>query len=576
MKLITEVVEAIQVITEETSSGGKSYCIEGPFLQSDIKNKNGRVYPSHIMEKEVERYNNEYVKQNRAFGELGHPECNLSPEFDVLTANGWKPFLNLELGEKIATVNDCGNLEEHSIERIINSPYKGHAYHVYGRNIDSSFTPNHRFLLIDRNGKRKFVTIEEIYNNRTKYNHCIIPRTTVWTGNSPEHIIIPGINEEHIKNLSRYNSDISKPLLIDTKLFVQFLGIWLAEGGISKKKYNIFLYQNKGEKADKIQKMLDQFPISWNTTERTDKNKLIFRVSDRRLWEYLNNLGNIKTKHIPKDIKSLDAPYLEELIQWFILGDGRGWKRKGGPQDLFSISKQLVEDLHECLVKSGGCGNLKVRMPSKDYVYAGRLIEAKNKSPLYILNIASSTAIHLDKRFLKIDKIEHNGNVYCLTVKNSSFYMREKGKSFWTGNSPSINLERVSHMIKSLKKEGTNYIGRAKILDTPYGKIVKNLIDEGAKLGVSSRGVGTLTQLKDYNIVNNDFQLATAADIVADPSAPDAFVRGIFEGKEWIYENGIIKEKQIETYKQAIENASRRKKQEVIVEQFQDFLRKLK
>jgi hypothetical protein len=109
-------------------------------------------------------------------------------------------------------------------------------------------------------------------------------------------------------------------------------------------------------------------------------------------------------------------------------------------------------------------------------------------------------------------------------------------------DSPTINLHRVSHMIKNIRQEGHNFIGKAKIMDTPYGNIVKNLIDEGARLGVSSRGMGSLKETKEgYNLVQDDFYLATAADIVAEPSAPDAFVRGIMEGKEWVWDNGIVK-----------------------------------
>ena len=123
---------------------------------------------------------------------------------------------------------------------------------------------------------------------------------------------------------------------------------------------------------------------------------------------------------------------------------------------------------------------------------------------------------------------------------------------------PSINLERVSHMIKSLKKEGNNYVGKAKIMtETPYGKIVKNLIQEGASLGVSSRGMGSVKESGGKNIVQDDFYLATAADIVADPSAPDAFVNGIMEGKEWVWDNGIMKESQISQYKYSLDNKKR-------------------
>jgi hypothetical protein len=130
-------------------------------------------------------------------------------------------------------------------------------------------------------------------------------------------------------------------------------------------------------------------------------------------------------------------------------------------------------------------------------------------------------------------------------------------------------------MIKTLTPDGKNFIGEAKIMDTPYGKIVKNLIDEGAQLGVSSRGMGSLTQKNGANYVGKDFYLATAADIVADPSAPDAFVEGIMENKEWVWDNGVLVEKDIEAWKKEIESAKMRALDEAKVKVFSDFLRKL-
>lgn len=144
-------------------------------------------------------------------------------------------------------------------------------------------------------------------------------------------------------------------------------------------------------------------------------------------------------------------------------------------------------------------------------------------------------------------------------------------------DSPTINLDRVSHMIKSLEPDGNNFYGTAKVMtETPYGKIVKNLIDEGARLGVSSRGMGTIRPGPNgVNLVQDDFHLATAADIVADPSAPDAFVNGICEGKEWVFVNGIFMEQQIESAKKQIQKASRKDIESVALKLFENFLRKL-
>lgn len=124
---------------------------------------------------------------------------------------------------------------------------------------------------------------------------------------------------------------------------------------------------------------------------------------------------------------------------------------------------------------------------------------------------------------------------------------------------PTINLERVSHMIKELRQDGNNVVGKAKIMDTPYGQIVKNLLDEGALLGVSSRGMGTVKEKNGVMEVQNDFYLATAADIVADPSAPAAFVNGIMEGVEWVWTNGTFKESALESSQNKINAAVRTK-----------------
>ena len=130
-------------------------------------------------------------------------------------------------------------------------------------------------------------------------------------------------------------------------------------------------------------------------------------------------------------------------------------------------------------------------------------------------------------------------------------------------------------MIKELKESGNNWVGKAKIMDTPYGKIVKNLIDEGAKLGVSSRGMGSLKPTKGVNVVQDDFYLATAADIVADPSAPEAFVQGVMEGKDWVWDNGIIKEQEIEKYKNKLITAKKKEFEKTKLAMFENFVSKL-
>lgn len=137
---------------------------------------------------------------------------------------------------------------------------------------------------------------------------------------------------------------------------------------------------------------------------------------------------------------------------------------------------------------------------------------------------------------------------------------------------PTINLDRVSHIITSLQKEGTNFVGKARLLDTPMGNIAKSLLDEGVKLGVSSRGLGSIKEENGMKVVADDFMLATAADIVADPSAPDAFVNGIMEGREWVLAGGAIHEQSIEQVKRRIDNAAQNQMEQVKLSAFHKLL----
>ena len=185
--------------------------------------------------------------------------------------------------------------------------------------------------------------------------------------------------------------------------------------------------------------------------------------------------------------------------------------------------------------------------------------------------------------FMQADVKNRNGRVYpkeILTnevIRYNKEFINNKRAFGELGHpeGPVVNLERVSHMINKLYPDGNNFIGEAKILDTPYGKIVKNLIDEGAKLGVSSRGMGTLVNKNGANHVKDDFYLATAADIVADPSAPNAFVEGVMEGREWVWNNGNIKEQDISALKVQIESAKRTQRDDVNARVFQEFLNKI-
>lgn len=184
--------------------------------------------------------------------------------------------------------------------------------------------------------------------------------------------------------------------------------------------------------------------------------------------------------------------------------------------------------------------------------------------------------------FMQAEQKNKNGRMYPLGIlvnevtRYNNEYIKQNRALGELGHpeGPSVNLERVSHMLTSLKESGNDVIGKAKILGTPYGKIVENLIDSGVKLGVSSRGMGSLKEIDGINMVQEDFMLA-AVDIVADPSAPNAFVNGIMEGKQWVWDNGVLKEQHVNYWKKKIQNTPSRKLEETYLKAFQSLLSNL-
>ena len=213
------------------------------------------------------------------------------------------------------------------------------------------------------------------------------------------------------------------------------------------------------------------------------------------------------------------------------------------------------------------------------------ITEEINKVDFIVEEVGGKKSMFIEGIFLQGNQKNRNGRVYRtetlereVSRYNESYVA--KGRALGElghPDGPTVNLDRVSHKIVSLTREGNNFIGKAKLLDTPMGKIAKNLIDEGVTLGVSSRGVGSLKQTREgYKLVGEDFMLATAADIVADPSAPDTFVQGIMEGKEWVFVNGILREQEIDDTRSTINKLVETKQlQEKKVELFQQFLSNL-
>ena len=198
------------------------------------------------------------------------------------------------------------------------------------------------------------------------------------------------------------------------------------------------------------------------------------------------------------------------------------------------------------------------------------LVEEKNgKKSQYIEGVFLQAELkNRNNRVYPVNILEREVNKYIEEHVNRDRAVGELGHP----DGPTINLDRVSHRIVSLRKEGNNFVGKARILGTPMGKIAQNLLDEGVRLGVSSRGLGTVEKREGTSFVRDDYMLATAADIVADPSAPDAFVDGIMEGKEWVWSNGVVKEEKVAKYHKFISESELRDLEARKLKVFQNFL----
>lgn len=535
--LISECTSHITCEVNESSKGPGPLKFKGKFQEANAVNKNRRMYPYEILESNVKKLKESI--SNR--GLLG--ECVCDSDFRVLTLNGWKPFSEIRVGDYVWS-RVCGKMVGSKVKAIVDEPYEGSAYKVKSNAINCTFTANHKFLMSkrSRDDEEVYATIKEIHANRSKYNKHKIPKIANWAGNKEKEFIIPGVESK------KYNSN----LILDSIKFAGFLGIYLAEGCLKARSNRIEICQ-----TNEIGKnLLKEFLPTLHKDLEWKEFKNGFYTVDARLYKYLVPLGNKYTKYIPAEIKNLNVKCLEELIHWFAIGDGRmlepneengltNCKKnvyesklelgKYSRMAVFTVSKKLIEDLHECLIKTGRCGSRQTIVTKEDYVYAGRTIKAENKHPLYQLSISRSKDIYLDARFLKMTEIHHVGRMYCLTTEHGNFYMEKEGKSFWTGNCdhPSdsiVHFQNASHLITKLWWDGSTLMGEGEVLDTPSGKVLKSLINAGVRVGISSRGVGNGSTNEDGVLVIGESYKLITFDAVADPSTFSAFQQKIVSG----------------------------------------------
>lgn len=528
------------------STEGEFHCpypfiVDAVFQKFGIENANGRIYPENVLKREVENYMTK-VREKRALGECYRPEAL------ILTETGWKHLYEVSEGENVLTLNkETNKIEIQPIKRIVKYHHNGKMIRLKGRQINDLVTPDHGYPMYDRNNRFKgFVTANEILESN-KLSHYYIPKTGEWVGDNDENMIIPKLSEDELgKNIrhdlkEKYFTD----LIIPMDIFAKFMGIYLSEGSHSKpsvKKYKINIHQKKEEVCEEIEKMLEEWGIEY-TINISKSGCKTFVINDMRLCKYLHQFGLCYDKFVPSILKRQKKETLRIFYDWFLMGDGRirGDKRRKGikfSDDVFSTSKHLALDLNEIQLKIGYSGTFSIDERGYDRLIEDRLIKAENSHPMYFTYRSLVKGIYLDKRFLSVTEEDYDGDVMCVEVDNHIWYVMDNNRCHWTKNCnhPSesvIDLSRVAINIIELHWEGHTLVGKLEVITSPgfrkhgiiscQGDQVANLLLQGIKIGVSSRGLGSVTNKMGVLYVGDDYEIV-CWDVVSEPSTPSAFI----------------------------------------------------
>ncbi len=517
------------------------FIVNAVFQKYDIENANGRIYPEHILKREVEKYQT-MIKERRAIGECYRPEAM------ILTEYGWKHLYEIKEGENVLTLNTSTNeIEIQPVKNIVKYHKDGKMINIKGRCIDDVVTPDHGFPLFNRNNKfKKFVTAKELLETDVNA-HYYIPKTGTWIGRNDEFMVVPKMEEHELGRNIRHDlkEKYLQDLVIPMDIFAKFMGIYLSEGSHSKKtnKSNkVNIHQKKEDICIEIQKMLEEWGIGF-TVNTSKSGSKTFVISDMRLCKYVSQFGLCYNKFVPFELKQQSKEILKIFYDWFVMGDGRirGDKRRKNSNfsdDVFSTSKQLALDLNEIQLKIGYSGNLLEEKRDNDRLIEGRLIKGENSHPMYFTYRSLTKGIYADKRFLQVKEVDYNGDVMCVEVDNHVWYVMDNGKCHWTKNcnhpaESVIDLSRVAINIIELHWEGHTLVGQLEVLVSEafrrngiiccQGDQVAHLLLNGIKIGVSSRGLGTVTQKMGVLYVGEDYEII-CWDVVSDPSTPGAFI----------------------------------------------------
>ncbi len=550
MKFLTEVIDnPLSLLLEADSTGKKQLYIQGPFAVAESKNRNGRIYKKEILEGAIGKYEQDYIKTSRALGEMNHP-C-FRPGANVFVKDkGLIPIEDVKAGDYVYGTDNTNVSRPVLVIDTTKNWFSGDLIKFKSRAFNAEVTPYHRFYIKDRKDQFNVITAQEIKDDIESVNRLrksYIPRTLAnWSGVDNQTITLTK-QVDRISHLE-FNSYADEPLIINMKDFCAFMGIYLSEGCTgyytrkdgTKTPGSVYISQNLGIQNDLILDLVSRLGVfRYEALSRSDKPKSGgVVITDIRLADFCHKFGNCYEKYVPSEILESSKENINEFLDWYHLGDGTNSKKTSKgieyiQKSVFTTSEKLADGLIECILKVGKSTIKKSYITEKDYIYADHLIKAENKHPLYVLTIGNHKGKGLDHRMISAEYSPYEGYVYCLVTETENFFVEQNKSVFLSGNCRlGIDYERATHMITEMKQDGNQWIGKAKVLTTPMGSILKGLLESGVNVGVSTRGAGSITESDGIKHVGNDFFL-TAVDVVSDPSAPGATVSAIMEGYDY-------------------------------------------
>ncbi len=394
-------------------------------------NKNGKL-PDYSLEKKALGQGFCYIA---GVDEVGYG-CE-HPSAEVLTDNGWKHYKDLSSNDLVLSYTDHGTIEWQSINKIIEKEFDGELIELKNRGINILVTPNHYFDVLRRvfkrdkgNGKLKLIgyTFAGRKNVLELKDNDYIPRGGEWVGNSEKYFVLPSIKK---LKFDHFGKDYSEKI-IPMKIWLKFLGIYLAEGSITRSKngsYVVSIKQINKNNYLKIREVFNELPFDYFE----EKDRLVIR--HKQLYDYLKKFGKCYDKFIPREIKNLSSKLLNIFINWMVLGDGSCKKQKNRKKTCvyYTTSKKLKDDFEEILLKAGWTFNTSVRKPRDRYI-KGRLIKKENCVPCYETIIRRNNKAQV--KFLHKKLLPYKGKVFCLNLSRyHNFYVKRAGTGYFTGNS---------------------------------------------------------------------------------------------------------------------------------------------